>query len=260
MKKALIYIMLTILSSACALDLNLPLSTELAASSGLCLITTSPLTVLSNPTIHFSGFASSVSRLYNLTDLTLFAGVAGYAKGRFKCGLGTHSLQHPLLKETEIICTIAYQFRYFSIGTSIHYLMNQVTGYNDGQTMVYDFAITGRRDKISSTILVKNCTQSRFFGQKLPVYLIGEYSYHYNEKLIIASGFEKEQGFDFSMKIGTSYQILNNLLIISSYQFQPDRIGAGLFVNYNKFKIGIGIRTHRYLDLTESVSIDYEIY
>lgn len=260
MKKALIFLMLTILSSACALDLNLPLSAELAASSGLCLVTTSPLTVLSNPTIHFPGFASSVSHLYNLADLSLFAGAACYAKGKFKFGIGSHSLQHPLWKETEIIGTIAYQFKYFSIGTSIHYLMNQVVDYHNGQTMIYDFAITGRREKTTTTILLKNFTQSRFFDQELPIYLIGEYSYHYNEKLIIALGFEKEREFDFSIKMGTAYQILSNILIITSYQFQPDRLGTGLFFNYRKFTIGISVRTHRYLDLTESVSIDYEIY
>jgi len=70
---------------------------------------------------------------------------------------------------------------------------------------------------------------------------------------------EKENDFDFSFKFAGRYDILRQLSLISSYQFEPNRIGMGAVFNLYKFNLVYSVRTHQYLDLTHYISLSYEI-
>ncbi len=260
MKKLLVYLLLITTSSIAALDLNLPLSSELNASSGLFLIATSPLAVIINPSLFSPGLASSITRLYNLPDLSIYSGAICLGKGNFGCAIGGKMLSHPLWQEMKISGALSYQYRFFRLGFAVNYLSNNVEDYHSGQQITYDLGMMISDSLFATTILVKNLSQTRFLEEELPVYLVGEYSHSLHKYCTLAIGFEKEREQDFSIKIGNRSSIIPMLDLICSYQFQPDRISGGIIIHYRKFHLSFSVRTHRYLDLSESISINYEMF
>jgi len=107
---------------------------------------------------------------------------------------------------------------------------------------------------------MKNINQGDLDGITLPLVCLWESSYDITEKGKLSVGLEKENNFDFCCKFAGRYDIFPALTLLSSYQFEPNRIGLGTVFNVMQFQLTYSIRTHQYLDLTHYISISYEVF
>ncbi len=244
----------TILS---AIDLHLPLSAIQNATSGLVLIYPSPSAANSNPACTFSGIETSATYLFSMEDLPFYNFHVQYRYRNFGFHVGSSFLAHPLYKESSSMFSVNYTYHEFSIGSSIRHLYNMVEEYHEDSTLLADMGLLWKNGNISTGLSVRNAAHSKFLEERLPIVYLWESCFSITPKSRLSVGLEKETGFDFAFKIAGRYDVHKVLTILSSYQYEPDRIGVGAIFNLKDFSICYSVRTHQYLSLNHYISLNY---
>lgn len=244
---------------ASAIDLHLPNSAVQNATSGSILIYPSPSASSSNPACSFNGVETAAAYLFNLEDLPYFNFHFQQDFRNFGIHLGSSYLAHPFYKESVSTLSISYSYLDLSVGSSLRYLYNSVENYSSDQAFTSDVGILWQNENISSGLSILNVTQSKFLEVDLPVVYLLESCYKITDKSKLSIGLEKETDFDFSFKIAGRYDMYKALTILTSYQFQPDRIGVGAVFKLRNFNISYSVRTHQYLPLSHYISLGYAL-
>jgi len=240
------------------LELNLPLSAAQNATSALNLIFPTPASAAVNPAICVSGFETSGTQLFSLNELPFYNVHLAYSFGNFGLHLGDAYLDHEFYFENHLFLSTCVNWQQISIGLALRMLHNEVSGYHDASTYLFDAGLFWKNGRFSTALAVHNITQSKFLELKLPVSILWESCYRFSKKSKISVGWEKENNFDFTFKIAGRYDLFNLLTILTSYQFNPDRIGVGTVFHLKGVKITYSVRSHQYIDLTHYISVGYE--
>ena len=132
-----------------------------------------------------------------------------------------------------------------------------VKGYHEDSVILADLGLLWQNGNISTGLSVCNVTHSRFLEEQLPIVYIWESCFSITNKSSLSLGLEKETDFDFAFKIACRYDVHKVLSILSSYQYEPDRIGVGAIFNLKDFSICYSVRTHQYLSLNHYISLIY---
>ena len=255
--KFFIIIFLIYCSILSAIDLHLPSSAIQNATSGLVLILPSPSAVKSNPACSLPGIETSATYLFSLEDLPYYNFHVQYKFRDFGFHIGNSFLAHPLYKESSSMFTLNYTHQEFTIGSSIRYLYNMVEEYHEDSALLADIGLLWQKGNISTGLSVHNVTHSTFLEEQLPIIYLWESCFSITQKSRLSVGLEKETDFDFAFKIAGRYDVHQVLTILTSYQYEPDRIGVGTIFNLKDFSICYSIRTHQYLSLNHYISINY---
>ncbi|MCF7794299.1 MAG: hypothetical protein K9N09_05680 [Candidatus Cloacimonetes bacterium] len=258
MKFILFVIILSILPLY-AIDLNLPVSAVQNSANGLNLIHPTPASAISNPAILQQGIETSATYLFGMQELPYYNVHAVYSFGKKSLHLGESYLDQEYLTESRTNLAIGYKFNSFTFAGAVQILRNKVENYHDASSYLLNAGMVWTNSNFSSGIAVHNLSQAKFLELKLPITIMWESCYQITPNSAFSVGLEKEDDFDFSFKFAASYQPFQIMKILAGYQFEPDRIGIGTVFNLQKFKISYSIRTHQYLDLTQYISICYEI-
>jgi len=257
MKALLIIFLIFVNIQIIALDLNLDKSAIHNATSGIALIYESPSATSINPAMCNPGIETSATYLFSLKELPYYHLHSAYKIKSFGLYLGDYYLDHEFYQENILYFALNYHLSNLSCGLSLRYLSNKVENYHNDSSLVFDAGLVWKINDISSAVSVKNITQSSFIEEKLPTVYLYESCYQVTEKSKIAIALEKENEFDFCFKLAARYDIFKLMSILSSYQFNPDRIGVGMVFNVSKFNIVYSVRTHQYLDLSHYISVGY---
>ncbi|MCK4694598.1 MAG: hypothetical protein KAT74_02490 [Candidatus Cloacimonetes bacterium] len=255
----IIMILLSILSGICleSIDLNLPPSAAHNASSGLSIILDNPSCSFINPAFTNPGVETTAAYLFGLKTLPYY-GVSTTMKYKsFGLSAGNYYIAHSVYQENISYLSVNYKIQNFSLGVSFRYLYNKVMDYHKASSIISDCGLLWKNGNISTAVSVKNISQTSFLEESLPIFYIWESCYKITKRGEIAVGLEKQDGFDFCFRIAGKYMIYKMLSILTSYQYEPDRIGLGLIFSLLKFKITYSIRTHQYLNLTHYISMGY---
>ena len=255
--KLFIIIFLLFCTFLSAIDLHLPLSAVQNATSGLVLIYPSPSAASSNPACSFTGIETSATYLFSLEDLPFYNFNVQYRYRNFGFSIGSSFLVHPLYKENNSMFSLNYTYHKFSIGSSIRHLHNMVKGYHEDSVILADMGLLVQNGNVSTGLSVRNVTHSRFLEEQLPIVYLWESCFSITNKSSLSLGLEKEADFDFAFKIAGRYDVHKVLSILSSYQYEPDRIGVGAIFNLKDFSICYSVRTHQYLSLNHYISLIY---
>jgi len=253
----LFIIILIFCTTLSAIDLNLPSSAIQNATSGLVLILPSPSAAKSNPACSFTGIETSATYLFSMEDLPLYNFHVQYKYHDFGFHIGNSFLAHPLYKESSSIISLNHTYQGFSIGSSIRYLYNIVEEYHEDSAIITDVGLLWQNGKISTGLSIHNVTHSRFLEEQLPIVYLWESCFSITQKSKLSIGLEKETDFDFAFKIAGRYDIHKVLTVLSSYQYEPDRIGVGAIFNLKDFSLCYSVRTHQYLSLNHYISLNY---
>jgi len=251
----LVFIILVVKLSAVGLTLNT--SATQNAANGLIFLAQSPSGTSLNPAYQYQGVESGVTYLFNFHDLPYYTLHLSSIRNAWGFYLGGCHLAHPLYKETNINLSLNYRRNFFAVGTSLRFMHNRVSDYHNAHAFIADAGFIVYYDNIITGFSIKNLTQTRFQGYKLPVVLIWEMSYSLSDNSSLSLGLEKERNYDFSFKIGTYYRLHSYIALLSSYQYEPDRIGAGVKLLPSPLRISYSILTHRYLSPTHYFSLTY---
>ena len=255
-----LFILLFFISSLTSIDLNLPVSAIHNATNNLNLIYPTPASMSMNPAVCIPGLETSVTYLFSLEELPKYDLHLVFPIGNFCFHLGDSYLNHELYSENKAIFGLNYSLKSVTAGFSVRMLSSQVEGYQDAGTTIIDSGLKWEHGQISSAVALRNVTQSKYEGLTLPIVYLWESCYRLSSSSRISLGLEKEDDFDFSFKFAGCYDILQMLTLISSYQFEPDRIGVGAVFNLHKFKVIYSVRSHQYIGLTHYISLGYEIF
>ena len=241
-----------------SLELNLPVSAVQNATSGLNLIFPTPASAATNPAISISGFESSATHLFSLAELPYYNIHLAYQFGNFDLHLGDSYLDHEFFRENHASLSGCFSWQEISIGLALRLLQNEVTGYHEASATLFDAGLLWENGDFSTAIAVHNITQSSFLETDLPVLILWESCYELSEKSRISLGWEKENDFDFAFKFAGRYDLFNIFTILTSYQFEPDRIGVGTVFHLKGINVSYSVRTHQYIDFTHYISVGYE--
>ena len=259
MKRELIILLLILSVHLPAIDLNLPPSAAHNATNGLSLILLNPSSGSLNPAICNPGIETSATYLFGLKELPYYNFHSAFRLGNFGFLLGNSYLDHKLYNENIANLAVNYRFQRFSFGLNFRHLYNKIENYQKDSSIIYDAGFIWENNKIITGFSVRNFMQSSFLEEQLPVFYLWETCYNISSKSKISVGLEKQTDFDFSFKIAGSHNLFRILTILTSYQYEPDRIGIGAVFNLNKIKITYSIRTQQYLDLTHYISVGYAL-
>ncbi len=240
-----------------AIFLNLPASALQNATNGLILNRITPSSSIQNPAMIKSGIESSISYLYNLVDLPYYNISSGFTFNKFSISLNNSLLNHQFYKENLASLGVNYHIKKFKIGISSRFLHNSVTSYHSISKFVFDAGILYEQGDISTAFSMKNITQTDFFNTPLPVFFLWESNYKISQVSNISIGLEKQQNFDFSFKMATIYTFFEMFTLISSYQYNPERLGAGTLFKIKNYEIIYSVCSHKYLSLTHYISFCY---
>ena len=213
-----------------------------------------------NQAVCASGLETSVTYLFSLEELPKYDLHIVFLFGNCYFHIGDSYLDHGLYSENNAIFGLNYSSNSVTAGLSVRMLSSKVEGYQDATTMVLDGGLKWEHDQISSALALRNVTQSEYEGLTLPIIYLWESCYSISSSSKISLGLEKEDDFDFSLKFAGRYDILQTLTLISSYQFEPNRIGVGALFNLRKFQVAYSVRSHQYIGLTHYMSLYYEIF
>ena len=255
--KLFIIISLILCTSLSAIDLHLPTSAIQNATSGLVLIFPSPSATNSNPACTFQGIETSATYLFSMEDLPFYNFHVQYKYRDFGFHVGSAFLSHPLYKESSNSFTLNYTYNEFTIGSSIRHLYNMVEEYHEDSALLVDMGLLWQNGNISTGLSVRNITHSKFLEEQLPIVYLWESCFSITNRSKLSIGLEKETDFDFAFKIAGRYDVHKVLTILSSYQYEPDRIGVGAIFNLKDFGICYSVRTHQYLLLNHYISLNY---
>lgn len=253
----LFIIVLLFCTTLSAIDLHLPFSAIQNATSGLVLIQPSPSAANSNPACSFPGIETSATYLFSMEDLPFYNFHVQYKYRNFGFHIGNSFLAHPLYRESCSIFGLSYTYHEFSIGSSIRHLYNIVEEYHENSAILADMGLLWQNGNISTGLSVRNVTHSKFMEEQLPIVYLWESCFSITQKSSLSVGLEKETDFDFAFKIAGRYDIHKVLTILSSYQYEPDRIGVGAIFNLKDFNICYSVRTHQYLSINHYISLNY---
>ena len=255
--KLFIIIFLIFCTSLSAIDLPLPVSAIQNATSGLVLIYPSPSAANSNPACTLPGIETSATYLFSMEDLPFYNFHIQYKYRDLGFHIGSSFLAHPLYKESSNSFTLNYTHNAFSIGSSIRHLYNMVEEYHEDSALLADMGLLWRNGNISTGLSVRNVTHSQFLDEQLPIVYLWESCFSITNKSKLSVGLEKESNFDFAFKVAGRYDVHKALTILSSYQYEPDRIGVGAIFNLKEFNICYSVRMHQYLSLNHYISLNY---
>jgi hypothetical protein len=242
-----------------SIDLNLPSSAAQNAANGLVLLHPTTASVWQNPAVSASGIESSISYLYNMSELPYYHLNAGYKIQNYQFNLGYLFLDHEFYRESAVLLSCGWRYQNLISAAALRYLRNEVIGFHSSSAYLIDLGILWQSKNVSSSLAIHNVSQSKFMDLPLPVFLLWETCYRISEKSSIAVGWEKQDGFDFSLKLAARYQPFPLLAVLAGYQNSPDRIGIGAVFQIKKISVTYSVLTHQYLDLTHFISVGYEI-
>ncbi|MDA3813323.1 MAG: hypothetical protein PF570_03625 [Candidatus Cloacimonetes bacterium] len=255
--KLFIIILLLCCTFLSAIDLHLPLSAVQNATSGLVLIYPTPSAASSNAACSFAGIETSATYLFSMEDLPFYNFHVQYKYRDIGFHIGNSFLAHPLYKESSSMFTLNYAYHEFTVGSSVRYLYNMVEEYHEDSALLVDMGLIWNNNSISTGLSVRNITHSQFLEEKLPIVYLWESCFYITDKSWLSVGLEKETDFDFAFKIAGRYDVHKVLTVLSSYQYEPDRIGIGAVFNLKDFSICYSVRTHQYLSLNHYISLNY---
>jgi hypothetical protein len=193
-----------------------------------------------------------------MRELPLYNLHLAYSFGRFGFHLGESYLDHELYKENHFSLSTNYRWNSISAGIALRMLHNTVENYQEASSYLFDSGIHWNNGKFETALSIQNFSQSSFLDTKLPVSILWESCYQISELSRVTIGWEKEDDYNFSFKFAGRYDIFSVMTILASYQYEPDRIGAGTVFHINKINISYSVRTHQYIGLTHYVSVGYE--
>ncbi len=257
MKKIILFIFLIVCSTLSAIDLNLPVSAIQNATSGLVLLYPEPSASAMNPALNNPGIITSATYLYGLKDLPCYNIHSGLRYKDFGFYLGNSFLDHSLYRENSSNAGFSYHYQDLSVGIGLRWLYNRVENYHEDSSIITDFGSKWINGNVQTAFSIRNISQSSFMDMKLPVVYLWESVFKVSPESSFAVGLEKEDSFDFSFKFAARYNLFSMLTILTSYQYEPDRLGFGLVFNVLNMKVIYSFRTHQYLDLTHYISVGY---
>jgi len=255
--KLFIIIILLFCSSLSAVDLYLPSSAIQNATSGSVLIYPSPSAANNNPACSSQGIETSATYLFSLEDLPYYNLHVQYKYRNFGFHVGSSFLTHPLYKESSNSFSLNYTYLNFTFGSSIKHLYNMVENYHEDSTILANVGLLWENENNSTGFSIRNITHSSFLEEQLPIVYLWESCFPITQKSRISVGLEKESDFDFAFKVAGRYDVHKIFTILSSYQYEPDRIGVGAVFNLKYFKFCYSVRTHQYLPLNHYISLNY---
>ncbi len=259
MKLLLLIIFVLSFSAIKAIGLLIPASAVHNASSGLIFISETPSGTHYNPAYSYPGIEIGFSYLYNIRELPFSMFHYALQKNNFGFYTGGKHLNNPLYRETNVVLGSNYQYRDISVGALLRLLNNKVVNYHNEHRMLADIGLIWRQNKLMTGFALKNIFKTKMDHDLLPVVLVFEFNYKFNEYCSVSIGTEKEVDYEFTHKIASVYNLYQNFSLLASYQHEPQGIGAGFIVAVNRLSVSYGLLTHQYLSPSHYITVGYKI-
>ena len=252
----LVFIISTFLLSFSLYGIDLPLhaSASQNATSGLIFLSSSPSACFINPAFSAnSALEVGTCYLFNVKELPFYSFHATKRSNNIGVYLGSTFLEHPDFRETTTNISLNYNKSILSYGAALRLVHRDITEIKNETIINADSGAIYRNGMISLSLAACNIMTYESLS------FLGELNVRLSEKGSISLGFEKEPDFDFTLKLGSNYQLHEILTILCSYQHSPERIGSGVIIHLTRMNISYSVLTHQYLDLTHFISICYEL-
>ena len=259
MRKLLLFLLLILGCRLFPVGILLQPSAYHHALSGLSLLNSHPANSFFHPSLAQSGIESSVSRILNLEQLPLYNTHFAFRTPKYGFFLGSSYLNNNLYTESDTGFGINYTYKFISVGASIHLIHTNIKNFNSHSAYPICLGIAWQQTNITTAFSLRNAFQAKFAGELLPMIFLWETAGKLSDKTTISFGLEKENDFDFSFKMGSSYKLLPTFSLLCSYQYNPHRMGVGVVFSIRNFNICYGVRTHPHLNLSHYITLHYEI-
>jgi len=260
MRRHLLFIVLALGLDLAAMGIILQPSAYHHAASGLTLLHSPSSNSRIHPSLQTTGLESSVTRFFGLSQLPFYNFHLAVKRARMGFSLGSSLLDNHLYQEFTTNLGFSYRWANISWGSSCHYLRTKTENFSSHSGWTLQQSLAWQEKYFSTVFTFYNILNSKLAQEEIPQILFWETALPISDKSILSIGLEKEVNYDFSLKLGSSYQIFSNFKILSSYQYQPDRLGIGMIFSLSQLEICYAIRTHQHLDLSHYITIYYEIF
>lgn len=224
--------------------------------SNLNLISTSPLTSYYQPAVSHQGVACSISQPFQFSNVENgnLAFSQDLATGNIT--LGSNYLISSDYSTYSNFLNYNYTFQeLITIGLG-HKLVTvfEEERYLENST---DLGLMLKQEDLALAVSYTNLFHNQNKRISLPNIISTELSYQPQDDVLLGVGLEKEKNQKLNTKLGISYQIIENLTLLSGYSLEPNQITFGVNIEYSKFTISYAIATHNELKSSHYVSLIY---
>ena len=174
-------------------------------------------------------------------------------------GIGAMSYGFELYRENKI--SIAYSYSYlnkFFAGAAVNLHTVSIKNYGSDNTFYLNIGGMYYLTQIFRLgFSIQNINRASFGNEKdnIPAIFNTGFSYDVLEELTFNLAVEKDIRYDYSLRGGIEYNLLEYISLRSGFSNEPSRYSAGLGINYSHFSLDYAFFTHTDLGLTHQVGL-----
>ena len=224
--------------------------TEYSASSnslsGITLLSDSPADYILSPVVASTGFCSTYFKPFGNSETTIYGLHTAFVNGGFIVASGLAYLSHPDYRwQDEYLC-LSFNYEGFSLGATQHLVYEKIAE-DSWYNWENDFGFAYRGDEYGTEF-----RYIRVRGNDAAFILSASRDMGVSE---VCTSYTWRKGEEGSYAVGTSTTLAAPLQLISSWQSDPARFGAGLKFFIGNLELMYGIRTHPELNLSHSLDL-----
>jgi hypothetical protein len=174
-------------------------------------------------------------------------------------GIGAMTYGFELYRENKAVAGFSYNYlNKFFAGAAIN--LHTVSIKNYGQDNVFYLNIGGLyylTENFRLGFSIHNINRASFGNEKdnIPILFNLGFSYDVITELDFNMGVEKDVRYNYSLKGGIEYNLLDYIYLRSGFSNEPSRFSAGIGINYSYFSLDYAFFTHEDLGLTHQAGL-----
>ena len=241
------------ISSLYSFGLDLHSSPDIIASAEIFILSDTPAAAYYQPAKQYSGVSLNHSSPFGFPELNVFAFAAQY----MGISLGGFALENNNISDKIIYLGYSQSIRTISIGGNIRYYSQSVERYEQLDVFTGNIGAVWEYKIFRHGFSLSNITNASIKNIAIPSVYKYECMLSPLQSTDFAFSFEKENNFEMRYSFAVKQRIAETLVINSVFISNPSQFSGGVCVTISKLSISYGMRTHEYLDYTQSIGVTY---
>jgi len=174
-------------------------------------------------------------------------------------GVGAMTYGFELYRENKIAVGFSYNYlNKFFAGAALNLHTVSIKNYGSDNTFYLNLGgLYYLTQSFRLGFSVQNLNRASFGNEKdnIPMVFNTGFSYDVMEELTFNLAVEKDVRYNYSMRGGIEYNLMEYISLRSGFSNEPSRYSAGLGINYSYFSLDYAFFTHTDLGLTHQAGL-----
>lgn len=173
--------------------------------------------------------------------------------------VGAMTYGFDLYRENKIVAGFSYNYlNKFFAGAALTLHTISIKNYGDDNVIYLNVGgLYYLTDDFRLGFSIHNLNRASFGAEKdnIPIVFNTGFTYNVLEELTFNLGLEKDIRYNYSLRCGIEYNLIEYISLRSGFSNEPSRYSAGIGINYSYFSLDYAFFTHTDLGLTHQAGL-----